>query len=66
MTSFDPERRDLLKLGVVTGGAGIVGELWSSAPADAAQSASAAPSQSAAAAPVPVDVLLRVNDVTTE
>jgi xanthine dehydrogenase YagT iron-sulfur-binding subunit len=60
MTSFDPERRELLKLGVVTGGALAVGELWPSARADAAQAASAAPSQSAAAVP-PVDVMLRVN-----
>jgi xanthine dehydrogenase YagT iron-sulfur-binding subunit len=60
MTSFDPQRRELLKLGVVTGGALVVGELWRSAPADAAQAATAAPSQSAAAVP-PVDVLLRVN-----
>ena len=61
MTNFDPERRDLLKLSVVTGGALVVGDLWPSTSADAAQAASAAPSQSAAAVPVPVDVLLRVN-----
>jgi xanthine dehydrogenase YagT iron-sulfur-binding subunit len=60
MTNFDPERRELLKLGVVTGSALAVGELWPPAPADAAQAASAAPSQSAAAVP-PMDVLLRVN-----
>jgi xanthine dehydrogenase YagT iron-sulfur-binding subunit len=60
MTSFDPERRELLKLGVVTGGALVVGELWPSAPADAAQAVRTAPAQSAAAVP-PVDVLLRVN-----
>jgi xanthine dehydrogenase YagT iron-sulfur-binding subunit len=60
MTRFDPERRELLKVSVVTGAALAVGELWPSAPADAAQAASEAPSQSAAAVP-PVDVLLRVN-----
>ena len=61
MTNFDPERRELLKLGVVTGSALVVADVWPSAPADAAQAMSAAPSQSAAAAPVPIDVLLRVN-----
>lgn len=61
MTKFDPERRELLKLGVVTGSALVVADVWPSAPADAAQAASAAPSQSVAAAPIPVDVRLRVN-----
>ena len=61
MTNFDPERRELLKLGVVAGSALVVADVWPSAPADAAQAMSAAPSQSAAAAPVPIDVLLRVN-----
>jgi xanthine dehydrogenase YagT iron-sulfur-binding subunit len=61
MTNFDPERRDLLKLGVVTGGALVIGELWPSASADAAEAASAAQSQTAAAVPVAVDVRLRVN-----
>lgn len=60
-TNFDPERRDLLKLGVVTGGALVVGELWPSVPSDAAQATSTAPSQGAAAVPVPVDVRLHVN-----
>jgi xanthine dehydrogenase YagT iron-sulfur-binding subunit len=60
MTSFDPERRDLLKLGVVTGGAIVAGAVWPSASADATQATSMASSPSAAAAP-PVDVLLRVN-----
>ena len=60
MANFDPERRDLLKLGVVTGGAVVVAELWPSASAAAAQAASATPSQSVAAVP-PVDLLLRVN-----
>ena len=60
MTSFDPERRELLKLGVVTGSAAVVGELWPSAPAGAVQAAPAA--ASLYAVPVPaVDVLLRVN-----
>ena len=48
------KRRELLKLGMVTGSAVIVGDLWPSAPADAA------PAQSAAAPPT-VDVMLRVN-----
>jgi xanthine dehydrogenase YagT iron-sulfur-binding subunit len=61
MTNFDPERRELLKLGMVTGSALVVGELWPSAPAEAAQAASAAPSQRAAAAVPPVDVRLRLN-----
>jgi xanthine dehydrogenase YagT iron-sulfur-binding subunit len=60
MTSFDPARREMLKLGVVTGGALVVGDLWPSPPADAAEAASAASSQGAAAVP-PVDVLLHVN-----
>lgn len=37
MVSFDPERREPLTLSVVTGGARVLGELWPSAPADAAQ-----------------------------
>src|SRR5437867_5013474 len=61
MTNFDPERRELLKLSVVTGGAAVMGELWPLASAEAAHAPSATPSQSAAAAPVPIDVLLRVN-----
>ena len=60
MTEFDPERRELLKLGVVTGSALTVGEFWPSAPADAAGAAGEAPSPGAAAVP-PVDVRLRVN-----
>lgn len=60
MMNFDPERRELLKLGVVTGSALVVGELSPSATADGAQATSAAASQTAAA-PVSVDVLLRVN-----
>ena len=60
MMNFDPERRELLKLGVVTGSALVVGELSPSATADAAQATSAAASQTAAA-PGSVDVLLRVN-----
>jgi xanthine dehydrogenase YagT iron-sulfur-binding subunit len=61
MTNLDPERRELLKLSVVTGGAAVMGELWLLASAEAAHAPSATPSQSAAAAPVPIDVLLRVN-----
>jgi xanthine dehydrogenase YagT iron-sulfur-binding subunit len=61
MTNFDPERRDLLKLGVTTGGALVVGELWPPASSDAAQAARAAASQALAPVPGPVDVRLRVN-----
>jgi xanthine dehydrogenase YagT iron-sulfur-binding subunit len=61
MTSFDPERREMLKLGVVTGGALVVGDLWPSPPADAAQAGSAASSQDAATTVRSLDVLLRVN-----
>jgi xanthine dehydrogenase YagT iron-sulfur-binding subunit len=60
MTTFDPERRELLKLGVVTGSAVVVGELWPSVPVDAAQAATAPASPNAAPAPA-VNVLLRVN-----
>ena len=60
MTSFDPERRELLKLGVVTGSAAVVGELWPSAHAGAVQAAPAAASPYAVPVPA-VDVLLRVN-----
>src|SRR5947208_14298108 len=58
MTSFDPKRRDLLKLSAVTGGALAMGELWPQT-ADAAEAASATPAQ-VAPAPAPVEVLLRV------
>jgi hypothetical protein len=53
MTNFDPERRELLKLGMVTGSALVVGELWPSAPTEAAQATSAAPPQRATAAAPP-------------
>jgi xanthine dehydrogenase YagT iron-sulfur-binding subunit len=56
MMSFDPKRRELLKLSAVTGGAMAMGEMWP-APADAA-TAAAAPG---AAPPGPMDVVLRVN-----
>ena len=59
MTSFDPKRRDLLKLSAVTGGALAMGELWPEG-AEAAEAASAAAAQSAPA-PAPVDILLRIN-----
>src|SRR3954464_2017656 len=59
MTSFDPKRRDLLKLSAVTGGALAMGELWPET-AETAEAASATPAQVAAAA-APVDVVLRVN-----
>ncbi|HXX85656.1 MAG TPA: (2Fe-2S)-binding protein [Casimicrobiaceae bacterium] len=66
MASFDPKRRDLLKLGAVTGGALAMGELWPEM-ADAAEATSAAASAATpttaqgSAAPTPIDVLLRVN-----
>lgn len=62
MTSFDPTRRELLKLSAVTGGALVMGELWpASAPAEAAEAPAAAASPSAEAAPAPIDFVLRVN-----
>lgn len=32
MTNFDPERRELLKSGVVTGSALLVADVWPAAP----------------------------------
>ena len=66
MTSFDPKRRDLLKLSAVTGGALAMGELWPGI-ADAAEATTAAADAATptaaqrAATPAPIDVLLRVN-----
>ena len=60
MTRFAPTRRELLKLGAVTGGALVMGDAWP-APADAPQAATAAASQSAEPASAPINVLLRVN-----
>lgn len=59
MTSFDPTRRELLKLSAVTGGVLAMGELWPGS-AEAAEAATAAASQSASA-PGPIEVMLRVN-----
>jgi xanthine dehydrogenase YagT iron-sulfur-binding subunit len=59
MTSFDPKRRELLKLSAVTGGVLAMGDLWP-ASAEAAASAAAATAQGTAA-PAPIDVVLRVN-----
>ena len=60
MTRFAPTRRELLKLGAVTGSALVMGDAWP-APADAPQAATAAASQSAEPASAPINVLLRVN-----
>jgi len=60
--SFDPKRRDLLKLSAVSGGALAMSDLW---PDDvqAAEAATAAAASPAGAQEVPpsVDVVLRVN-----
>jgi xanthine dehydrogenase YagT iron-sulfur-binding subunit len=62
MTTFDPTRRDLLKLSAVTGGALVMGELWpASAPAEATDAPASAASPTARTAPAPIDVVLRVN-----
>jgi xanthine dehydrogenase YagT iron-sulfur-binding subunit len=61
MTEFDPKRRDLLKIGAVTGGVLAAGELWPAAPAQAAPAASAAAMQTTQASSV--DILLRVNRI---
>ena len=62
MMSFDPKRRDLLKLSAVSGGALAMSDLW---PDDvqAAEAATAAAASPAGAQEVPpsVDVVLRVN-----
>jgi xanthine dehydrogenase YagT iron-sulfur-binding subunit len=61
-TGFDLTRRDLLKLGAVTGGALTMGELWpGSARVEAADPAAVAGSQDTRPRPAPIDVLLRVN-----
>jgi xanthine dehydrogenase YagT iron-sulfur-binding subunit len=59
MASFDPKRRDLLKLSAVTSGALTAAELWPGA-AQAAEAGSATAGQ-VAPTPAPIDVLLRVN-----
>ena len=59
MTSFDPKRRDLLKMSAVTGGALAMGDLWPET-TEAATSPQGAAAD-ATAAPSPVDVLMRVN-----
>ena len=59
MTSFDPKRRELLKLSAVTGGALAMGDLWP-ASAEAAENAIAAGAKTTAV-PTAVDVVLRVN-----
>ena len=60
--SFDPKRRDLLKLSAVTGGVLAISDVWP----DDAQAGQAAATQAASAAdaqdvPEPIDVVLRVN-----
>jgi xanthine dehydrogenase YagT iron-sulfur-binding subunit len=57
MTSFDPKRRDLLKLGAVTGGALAVGELWPESPAEA----EAAAGGQTPPAPARLNIVLRAN-----
>ena len=59
MTSFDPKRRDLLKLSAAAGGALATGELWPQS-VEGAEASSAAALQ-VAPPPSPVDVVLRVN-----
>jgi xanthine dehydrogenase YagT iron-sulfur-binding subunit len=54
MTTFDPMRRELLKLTAATGGALAAGPLLPGGAPDAA-------AQGASAAPAPIDVVLRVN-----
>ena len=60
MVSFDPKRRDLLKLSAITGGTFAMSDLWleRSNAAEAAAAETPAPAQ---AVPPPVDVVLRVN-----
>ena len=60
MVSFDPKRRDLLKLSAITGGTFAMSDLWleKSNAAEAAAAETPAPAQ---AVPPPVDVVLRVN-----
>jgi xanthine dehydrogenase YagT iron-sulfur-binding subunit len=59
MARFDSKRRELLKLGAVTGGALTMADLWSGS-AEAAEARTAAGGQGVPA-PAPVDVVLRVN-----
>ena len=62
MTSFDPTRRDLLKMTATTGAALAAGPFLTAAePAQAAEGAPGAETAGAAAAPAPLDVVLRVN-----
>ena len=62
MTSFDPTRRDLLKMTATTGAALAAGRFLTAAePVGAAQDSAAAATQGAHAAPAPLDVVLRVN-----
>jgi xanthine dehydrogenase YagT iron-sulfur-binding subunit len=60
--SFDPKRRDLLKLSAVTGGTLAMSDLWpeDAEAAEAATTAAATPA-GAQEVPAPVDVVLRVN-----
>jgi len=60
VVSFDPKRRDLLKLSAITGGTFAMSDLWleRSNAAEAAAAETPAPAQ---AVPPPVDVVLRVN-----
>ena len=60
--TFDPRRRDLLKLSAVSGGALAISDLWPDdvQAAEAATTAAASP-VGAQEVPPPVDVVLRVN-----
>jgi xanthine dehydrogenase YagT iron-sulfur-binding subunit len=60
--SFDPKRRDLLKLSAVGGGALAMSDLWPDdvQATEAATTAAASPAD-AEEVPAPVDVVLRVN-----
>jgi xanthine dehydrogenase YagT iron-sulfur-binding subunit len=62
MTSFDPTRRDLLKMTATTGAALAAGRFLTVAePALAAEGAPGRGTAGATAAPAPLDVVLRVN-----
>ena len=61
MTSFDPTRRDVLKMTATTGAALAAGFFPVADPALAAEGATGAGAAGAAAAPNPLDVVLRVN-----
>jgi xanthine dehydrogenase YagT iron-sulfur-binding subunit len=61
MTSFDPTRRDLLKMTATTGAALAAGRFFTAAEPALAAEGGAAAAAGATAAPAPLDVALRVN-----